>query len=52
MHSKEQLAEQLLVAEKQYAKGHTLKTRNKPSAEEKQKAARQREAIRKDLKRS
>jgi hypothetical protein len=37
---KEQLAEQLLEAEKQYPKEHVLKTPKKPTAEEKIKAGR------------
>lgn len=49
MKPEEQSAEQLLEAEKQYPKGHVLKTPKQPTAEEKEKAAKQRKAIQDDL---
>ena len=45
----DELAEQLLDAEKQYPKEQVLKTPKKPTAEEKEKAAKQRKAIQDDL---
>ena len=45
----DELAEQLLDAEKQYPQEYVLKTPTKPTAEEKEKAAKQRKDIQDSL---
>jgi hypothetical protein len=45
----DELAEQLLEAEKQYPKGHVLTTPKQPTAEEKEKAAQQHKDMQDDL---
>jgi hypothetical protein len=45
----DELAEQLLDSKGERPKGHVLKTPKKPTAEEKEKAAKQRKAIQDDL---
>jgi hypothetical protein len=49
METEEQLAEQLLNSASEYPKEHILKTPKEPTAEEKNKAAKQRNMIQDDL---